>query len=464
MTYKQKLEQLIQQTKRDPSADNIASLMATSFLMQWEGQSAQADPNQIYDTMFKLHSQKAFKQMLKDPMAVKLAQAGKPLELIQLMDMKENEVRLANEAYERPAANVKKDAEFLVDAAESLRNGSAKGRPAELEKKSALYLDMMRQVEAAEMKTLNGVQLSAAESRALVTSVKKYIDGGSKVPGGVKNKAPHFKEAMCVLKEYMPAHEFRNYCEKINEAHKKARIDPASFTRERMTGNKLTAREIRSQARSRLAVRFSEDACAALLASRTLSKGDPNALIDPKELEKEKSKLLQSGSAFKRALNSEQDRQMFKELAAAGKGSELSKALERSSKMHAIGSLQWQVNRSIRTLTSGPVNQHMTADGLASIYVAHEIASRIGPDSRIDAKSFNQKKDAAIKDPAFRNFVQRYNHDAEFKKRIDRDLKLDNSGSIIALEVHKIKNPQAARQPRENQQPQQPEQRNVPVA
>ena len=456
-TYKEHLDRLKVQMQSDPSVDTISKMMATSFLMQWEGGDAQVDPNAVYDTAFKLRSQKAFKQMVKDPMAKKLAMQGKHLELIQLMDIKENEVRQANEAYARPKEKLKHDAEFLVDAAEALRNGSAKGRPAELEKKSPLYLEMMRQVEAAEMKTLNGTQLSSAETKALVSSVKKYIDGGTKIAGGHK-KVPHFKEAMCFLKEYMPAHEFSKYCDDINKAHSTANIDSASFTRDRMTGRKMTAKEIRMQAKARLSVRFSEDACAAILAARTLSKDDPNALIDPKELEKAKTKLLQSGSAFKRAMNNEKDRQMFKELAVSQdkKASvQLGEALEKSSKMHAIGSLQWQVNRSIRTLTEGPVNLHVSADRLASIYVSHEMASRIGPDSKINAKSFNHTKDAALKDPAFRKFVQRYMHDPEFQKRINKDLKLDNSGSIIALEVHKIKNPQAQRQrPAEAQQPQ----------
>ena len=191
MTYKEQLDQLAIRMRNNPTSDEIAQFMATSFVMQWEGGSAQFDRNAVYDTAMKLRNQKAFKDMIKDPLAVELAKHGDHLGLIQLMDNKENERRQIREAYERPADQAKADGAFLKDAVEGLRNGSAVGRPAELEKKNRRYLEMMRQVEAAQQKTEAGVQLTAAENKAMITAVKKYIDGGTNVAGGNK-KVPHF--------------------------------------------------------------------------------------------------------------------------------------------------------------------------------------------------------------------------------------------------------------------------------
>ena len=464
-TYRQVLGSLKNTAQREPEARVLAQMMALSLHMQWDGgPSAKCDFDSIDRTANKLMKQKGFKELMKDPLALKLAQGGKHLELMQLLDVKEGEIRKSREDYERPSGigDLKNDAEFLKDAADALKNGSAKGRPAELEKKSPRYQEMIKQIEAAQLKVQGGVQITSGENHNLINAVKDYIEGGSKVAGGVK-KAPHFKEAMCVLKEYMPADEFRKYCNRINEAHPKRKVDPNSFIYERMVSQVKTATEIRKEAKLKLAAGFSESACAEIVAAKNLSKGNVNALITPEALEREKARLLEKGSAFRRAMTDPKEREEFKKLAASGKSVELGNQISKSAKQHAIGSMQWIMNRSIRMLTEGPVNRHMSAEGLASIYVAHEKASRIGPGTTIDAKSFNHEKEAALKDPSFRKFVQRYNNDPEFKKRIDKDLKLDGTGSIVALEVHKIKNPQAQRQMQQEQiqnqlrQPRQPE-------
>ena len=440
MTYKQRLDSLAANLKNNPSSDDIAAFMATSFMMQWEGPDAEYNVNEVYDTTVKLRAQSAFKKMVKDPVAVELAKRGDHLGLIQLMDVKENEARQNREAYSRSQEQVKEDAAFLKDAAEGLKNGSAVGRPAELEKKNPRYIEMMRQVEAARMKTEAGVQLTAAENKAMVTAVKKYIQNGSKVAGGAK-QVPHFKEAMCVLKQHMPRWEFNDYIDQINEAHPKRKISADSFTQDRLNAKTFTAAELKHEAKKQLVRNFSEDGCATIMAIRNLSNGNRNALIKPEELEAEKSRLMQSGSAFRRALSNENDRQMFKEMAASGQMTKLGTELQKSSRNHALGSMQWQMNRSIRMLTEGPVNQYYASKYLAEAFAANQLAAELGPDTVLKHR-YTDKVEEIEKDPAFKKLAQRYSSDPSYRQRINKDLQLDKTGSILALEYHKLKGPQ----------------------
>ena len=459
MTYRQQLDQLVREAGLNPPKEQrkelLAKMIATSLVMQWEdgGGEKQVDANAVYDTTVKLMNQKAFKELVKDPLAIRLAQQSNHLGLIQLMDQKETEIRISREAYNRPQERVRSDAAFLRDAADALKNGSAKGRPAELEKKSRIYQEMIRRVEAAQQKTEQGVQLTAAENKALVSSIKKYINGGTNVAGGPK-KAPHFKEAMCVLKEYMPKHEFDQYCGQINARHPSYKIDPNSFVYERMVSKVQTAEELRQEAKRELAVGFSEDACAKLLAANNLSAGNSQALLTPEQIEKEKASLMTGGSAFRRAMSSENARTMFKNLAAQGKAPELGRMIEMASKMHAIGAAQYRLNRSVKALTEGPLNQFFASQHLASVMVAHDFASKAGPTTVINKQTFDKAVEEMQKDSAFQTLAQRYATDPSFRQRMNKDLTLDKTGSILALEMHHIKNPRPQRQV----QPQDPQQ------
>ncbi len=197
---------------------------------------------------------------------------------------------------------------------------------------------------------------------------------------------------------------------------------------------------------------FSEEACAAVLASHTLSKGDPNALITPAELEKEKSRLLEKGSAFRRVISSGFERGVFRELAARGEMASLGKQLEIGANQHVVGTSQWIINRSLRNITQGgPLNRHMAADNLASIFTARELA--VNPDAglKIDAKAFREAKENVLNDPAFRKFADRYSSDADYRRKIDKDLSLDRTGFIISLEMYSLRNPQSQRAQRQNQ-------------
>ena len=386
--------------------------------------------------------QTSFKEAMKDPAGKKLIQQGKALEFITLMDIKESEVRIEKENYTRSKANVKKDASFLKDAMENLQGGSAVGRPAELEKKDPKYIEMIKQVDAAKQKAEQGIPLTADENKAMVTAIKKYVDGGTKTAGGVK-KAPHFKEAMCVLKEFMPPQDFKRYCNQINEAHPKRTIDPESFTRERMTGKAKTAQEFRDEAKRQFRLGFSEDACATVLAIKNLSKGNPNAFVDPKALEAEKAKLMKGGSAFRRAMQNDKDREVFKNLASEGKMVNLGKALEISSKYHAVGAMQWQINRNIRILTSeSRVTMDTASKNLASIIVAHNQAKSGGAGSKLTEDEFATERIRIEQDPSFRKLAERYATEPDFKKMVDKNLSLDNSGSLLAEEYDKIRQPE----------------------
>ncbi len=110
----------------------------------------------------------------------------------------------------------------------------------------------------------------------------------------------------------------------------------------------------------------------------------------------------------------------------------------------------------MNSLNGGNLNRHFTAENLAAIYTAHELASQAEAGAKIDKEAFEASKEQMMEDLLFRKMVDRYCDDPEYKARINKDLSLDGSGSILALEYHKLKNPQPVRRPEQAQPQPQP--------
>jgi|GEM_PF-1449572 len=443
LTYRQYLD-MLQQDAQQPSALVASNMLAATMAMQWAGGGGELDQQAVSSTAKKLISRPAFKELMADERTAQLMREGKTLELVDLLAQKETSL----DRYGRTQEQVKNDAAFLKDAREAM---TAAGGAAALERKDRRYTEMMKQIEHAQSLAEKGIPLTGQDAKALVNAVKNYNDGGTKKAGGNK-KAEAFQESMCVLKHFMPEREFQAYVDSFNEAHPKRRIDAQMFTPELMTGKAKSARALRSECMANLQKGVTAENCAALLAVSNLAEKNPNKLITDKELQAEKKRLLNTGSALNRTLSSDRDRRNIIAAVQTGKAGMVTKVLENRSNAHAIGAAQWRMNRSISALSDGPLNAHFTSKHLANILVSHEFASKVNPGQQITNKDFNKAVEEMQKDRNFQRLAQRWTEDASFRQRITRDMQLDRTGGALALEYNRLNRP-ARQQEAQQQQP-----------
>lgn len=241
------------------------------------------------------------------------------------------------------------------------------------------------------------------------------------------------------------------------QAHPKRSLEAESFNSDRMNGKVFTAEELKNQAKNRLRVRFTEDSCAQLMAVRNLSKGKNGAMITPEALEKEKARLMQGGSAFRRAMSSSAEREEYKKMAEKGQISDLTEALRKSTRNHAVGASQFRLNRAANALTEGPVNKHFASQYLSEILLAHEISTKMDPGLRTSNQGFAAGAEQIRKDPAFGQLVDKYMTDEVFRNRMNKDLQLDKTGGMLALEYHKMKAPAKQAEAQQNEAQPQPQ-------
>ncbi|MBQ4234925.1 MAG: hypothetical protein II700_08510 [Firmicutes bacterium] len=455
LTYGRFMSDMREDVKRNPGSVNIASLIAGSMALVWNKPNEEADQQELMKNAATLMKQPAFKKFMKDPRTMEIAKTGDVESLAGLLYVIENDMREEKLAWDR-SESVHKDKAFMDEAVKSLKEGGVVGRPAELEKKDPSYIEMMKQVEAAQQKMERGLPLTPAENKSMTTAIKKYINGPANVPGG-KKKQPYFKQAMCVLKEFMPKSVFDSYLDEIKQAHPKRSLEAESFNRDRMNGKVFTAEELKNQAKNRLRVRFTEDSCAQLMAVRNLSKGKNGAMITPEALEKEKARLMQGGSAFRRAMSSSAEREEYKKMAEKGQISDLTEALRKSTRNHAVGASQFRLNRAANALTEGPVNKHFASQYLSEILLAHEISTKMDPGLRTSNQGFAAGAEQIRKDPAFGQLVDKYMTDEVFRNRMNKDLQLDKTGGMLALEYHKMKAPAKQAEAQQNEAQPQPQ-------
>ena len=186
---------------------------------------------------------------------------------------------------------------------------------------------------------------------------------------------------MCVLSRYMPEKEFRTYCKSINrqrgaeKSDHKDHADPEAYSSERLTGQAKTAEEWLAESRVRLMREFTVEGCAEAAALQKLCKGNPKKAISKEELERETARFASPQSAISRTLRDSVARKEYIHLALNCKTEELGTKLLSAARKHSAQAAQWQMNQSIRALTSGPVNRYTAAENLANILAARELAA-----------------------------------------------------------------------------------------
>jgi hypothetical protein len=320
---------------------------------------------------------------------------------------------------------------------------------------------MIKRLEHARMLTENGIQLSGEKTKALICAVKNYNDAGNKKrPGGTVEAEGHL-EAMSILSRYMPEKDFRAYCKQLNKASaavnpRQPRYeDPEAYPAARLEGGAKTAMEWYAESKKRLMKGFSIEGCAEAAAIRKLSQGNPLKVIRGDELEAETRRLSEPGSALSRTLKDEKAREEYVHLASMGEAEDLGSDLLAAAKKHSARAAQWQVNRSIRELVSGPVNPYVAAENLANILAARELAVRGDAGESLTNGAFQARAEQLRADPSFQRLASRYSEDPSFRRRMNRELGEDNSATMLQEAYHRAAAP--GRERRAEQQEPQPE-------
>ena len=446
--------------KAEFKESTVAHLIACAVMMQRDPH-APVDRKGTVELAAKMTKQPAFALLMADPNAKKLKEAGNGLALIEMLAAKENERKAEMNKYTRPDEYAYEDSLFLTAVKEQLKEaeGVTPGAPRKT-KKGKLFNEMMKQIEHAEELTTKGIQISGDDTRKLIDAVKKYNDGGSAVPGGTK-KAAGGTEAMCILKRYMPVDEYQNYCSRIN-ARIKRKIDPEAFTERRLYGQDLSVAEQKKQSMLDLQKDLTLENCAALVACATTTP--KNGLIDSEEYEKQKAKLLEDGSAFRKAMA---DPEMQKKVAGMVNGG--SKANQiiteiNSNAMDRLGkSAQWHFNRSRNALLNGRVNTYFAGEHLSNIMALHQFSLSANLSDKMTNRSFAERAEIIRNDPVFKRMADRYAGDPEYRRHINNKLREDGTGISLSEEYGRVqrsmrrsKQPEAQNNGQhEQQQPQQ---------
>jgi hypothetical protein len=163
-------------------------------------------------------------------------------------------------------------------------------------------------------------------------------------------------------------------------------------------------------------------------------------------------RLCVSGSAFSRTMKDQTAREQFLHLAASGDAAKLGTDLLAAAREHSAMAAQWQVNRSVRELTSGPVNAHVASENLANVLAASELVTRGDVGENLTNGAFRARAAQLQADPSFQRLARRYSEDPAFRRRLNRSLTESRDKSATLQEVYE----QASAQER-LRRPEQPE-------
>ena len=457
-TYRQYMDRL----KDDGSLtrSRAAALMTTSVLMRGKA-NQRMDRDAFHDMHKKLERHPAMRRMMQDPQTAGLMRSGNGSGLLSLLAEKETERQKTFDRYMRPEEYVREDARFLKTAIDRLNRNAPKDTAAagdpELRRRGKLFQEMIKRLEHARSLAESGIQLGGEKTRELIGAVKAYNDGGNKkLPGGDK-EAEGSLEAMCILSRYMPEQDFRSYCRQMNKAHgtegprQPRHADPGAFPADRLYGSAKTAKEWYAESKVRLMKRFSPESCAEAAAIQQLSRGNPNKVIRPEELKEEIKRLSAPGSALSRTLKDETAREEFIHLASMGESEELGTELVATARKHSARAAQWQVNRSIRALVSGPANTYTAAENLANILAARELAARGDAAEPLTNRAFLERAEQMRSAPAFQRLAARYSEDPTFRRQMNRELSEDGSGTALQTAFERFAAPVRERRPEEKE-------------
>ena len=442
-------------TEQEEMKDTVvASLIAAGWVM---GMAREEDPinrDQITISSRKLLSEPAFQELMKDPETAQLARGGNIVEL-QIKLAEKAEMLDERQAYQRGPEKARDDSLFLKAAIKGLKD-EVKKAPVMKTKQLERYNEMIKQLEAAQMKCEQGAGLSGEEAKAMVTAVQKYNDKGTRQAGGTMGKkAVGFTKCMCLMQRFMPERQFDRYCAQINEKHPKRTMKRGDFGIERLNGYTKSAVEWQQENMRNLQRTASQETMAMCVALAKLSAGNKEAPVQKHVLDAEIKQLMKPGSAFQRALKDPDKLRQYQRMAQDGKADQLGRQIYKDSQTHAAQSANYQFGRSVRALTGGALNNYYTQAHLANILAANELASQSDAALEINIGAFRRKAAEISADPAFQKVAQRYQQDPAFRSRMNDSFIREGTATSLQMEYHNAMQPAPQRQRPERQNPEQ---------
>ena len=414
----------VQGGNRDPNADPAEQ---------------QVDVRGVREFAVNLLDIPAFKEMMKDPRTKELFYNGDGAGLVGFMAEKQELINQRAKEYERPKEKVKDDQAFYKSVIDSLKGGGAEGALAQLEKSDKNFVEMMKQLEAVEQVTRSGIQPSGETMKNLSSAVLKYVNRGTRIPGGTEKNVAGFKEAMCLLKRTMPEKRFEYYCKSYNEHHPKKKIKPDYFLPGRLNGTLKSGLEYEKELKEKLAKTYDIKDAATLLAARQLSKGNRRAPVNKYELEKETNKILSPGSTFMRAMKDKESKdKIIKLLGDNVSVKKVTLAIEKECDIHRIKTAQGHLNKATGALTGTKLNLYNTTRALAKAIAAQEIALNGRMDQDISNKGFKQREEELINDKNLQRLAERYTTDSVFRNKVNESLEKDGNANMLVNEYGRI--------------------------
>jgi len=447
MTYPEYIDSLAQEGVTEAS---VARMM-TAARLHIEGR----DPRRTVDLELLeaqaavLMGTESFKQLMRNPDTRRLALEKNTTQLIGSLASIEN-TRRGEElrTYERPANAIEEDINFLDEVTIALQKPAEDGGPsiADREKKNSAFKKMMDALSDVKDEASMGLGVSADKAKKLTDAARDYNDSNMRVPGG-ERKAVGFGEAMCVLQRFMPRDKFEDYCRDINQAHPEYPVKAGNYTREWLRGERVAANELSLKNIAGMDRKnpTAED-YATQLAIYNLSAGKKTNLVSASDLERERLKLLQPGSAMNRALQDDDRRQEYEKLMSENKFQTLAKTLDQDSTTHALRIAQGLLNRLAERVDRRRSRKSTAIEYLANVLAVNAFSREVSSSDDVSNGAFRKRAEEIRQDPAFQRLAQRYEADPNFRERVNDDLQTDKTGGMLALEYNREKRPDLARQ------------------
>lgn len=426
--------------EQDLGPAQIAGIMTASTLMR-RTPGAPADQRLLETLGGKLLGQPSFRSLSKDPEALRLARAGKGAELIVRMEAYRARAESETAAYARKPEQTEADARVLRTAMRSMKDSFASKPAAQREREGRYFREMLRRMQHAASLSEQGLALDAKTAKALADSVRRYVDGGTRFAGG-KRPAAAFRQSMCVLKQFIPEKDFRQYCGEIDRVRKTRlpnyhrNLNPGDFTEDLLSGESRTAREYMQAAQRRMLKNGATlDGCAVVAAVMELCGGNPNAVIRKSDLQSAVNQLEKPGTAFMRVMEDEDARSHYSELASNGNVMQIGLDIIGSANRHSARAAQWQMDRAMKK--AGQEKGGMSTDRLADILAARAVATAGKAGQPITNGAFRALSESIRNSEGFSRLAAQYRSDPGLRGRIDRGFAAGDAGKTLEQEYAK---------------------------